>query len=167
MILLMLSKCEIIFGTLWKSFFLNIVIAILDFSLLLLVNYRTFPFARAKVVTLNHISFVGSQLLFLIAYYLYRHCSSKYYNSISCCYISLLKAIAKRMETFCCLLLIDSWKSVNFRKSSKEKKKRTDTKNKAKKIKSNNHSRSNREKSNIVISTLKKNVQHWGLKQNI
>ena len=38
------------------------------------------------------------------------------------------------MEKFL-LTIVDSWKIVNFRKSSKEKKQRTDTKKKAKKIK--------------------------------
>ena len=152
-ILLLPSKCEIIFVTLsqyWTFLYCS------QFS------YRSSNFAIAKVVALNLFSsiFVSFEDWFMASFlycFPYSNRSSNSCDSNSCRSFTLSHLRTRKSDNY---RYRDSWKSDNFRERAIKKKQRTDTRKDAKRIKSDNLTRGNRKKSNIAIAILE-NLNDW------
>ena len=82
-------------------------------------------------------------------YFPYSYRSSNYCDSNSCRSFTLLKALAKSNG----IAIVG--RAITIERKPSKKKQRTDTKKDVKRTRSDNFTRSNREKSNIVIAILK------------
>ena len=130
-ILLLPSKREIIFVTLWRFEFFQYCDR----------NIGLFSIAPHLVIALPTMSLVDLSMASFLYCFPYSYRSSNYCDSNSCRSFTLLKALAKSNGN----LFAIAFKGEKEWKPSK-KKQRIDTKKGAKRIKSDNFTRSNREK---------------------